>query len=108
MRDQCGVRSLIQEALIHPLPRLSLPFPRGLQDRPVLIESEVHISVGVSILRPRLLDRARTLVLLLDVLLDDLSRLCVGPGRLQEKLPGLKISLITLEFCIEFHTVFEF
>jgi hypothetical protein len=68
----------------------------------------VHISVGVTRLRPRLLDRPRTLVLLLDVLLDDLSRLYVGTRRLQIELPGLKISLVSLEFGIEFHSVFEF
>ena len=56
VRDKCGVRCLIQEALIQPLSRLTRPFLRGLQDRPVLIESEVHISVYVARLRPSLLD----------------------------------------------------
>jgi hypothetical protein len=108
VRDQCGVHCLIQEALIQPLPRLTCPFPRGLQDRPVLIQSEVHIIVGITRLLPRLLDRPRTLVLLLDALFDNLLRLKVGPGRLELELPCLKISLVPLEFCVEFHTVLEF
>ena len=68
----------------------------------------MHISLGVARLRPSLLDRARTLVLLLDALLDNFPRLLVGPGRLELELPGLKISLIPLELSVEFHTILEF